>query len=293
MDPRQFPSDERFADWIAQYGTTGVKVYRLAEHPANEGCVAIYREMAMNERQILARLEQMEDENPGAYDYQEMIVSACLLHPTLESYPKPPFAAAELFGRIRQHGHGPLSTEEEMVTVNEDLGAIPRHVTNDIRTARAAAYEVFHNPQFSSVYKDLVVELASGPDGQIDAHTLDYLWRLSPGRLRDIAARIEQVHADVRREALQFLQGQSEMDGEEKQQRAEIIEDNFASPLEAIDRVVGAAATPSEDEEETGDASDKDPADVGGSDGALPPNRPPSDEEKRELDQEIQAILNQ
>ena len=293
MDPREFPSDDRFSEWIRQYGTTGVKTYGLT-HPANRGCVAVYREMTMNERQILARLEEVEDEHPGAYDYQRMIVSACLLHPTLESYPKPPIAAAEMFTRMRQHGHGPLEEEEEMVTQDKDLGAIPRHVTEDIKNARSAAYDVFHDQMFSSIYKDLIIELASGPDGQIDVHALDYLWGLSPGRIRDIAARVEQVHADVRREAVEFLRRDTDMDGEEKQQRAEMIEDNFASPMEAIDQVVGDAATPSDDEDEEESESDgpSTTMDQQGEEGELPPNRPPSEEQKRKLDQDIKEILD-
>lgn len=278
MDPREFPDDEQFAQWARRYGTTGVKNVELSMSP-NHGCIAVYREMSMNERQLLARMEEIDDEHPGAFDHQRMVVANCLLHPTLDAYPHPAFAAAELFPRIRQHGHGQMEEGEEMVTVDKEKGTIPRHMVRDIRNARKAAFEAFHSPTISSIYKDLIIEMASGPNGEIDPQTLDYLWKQSPGRIRDLAARIEQAHADIRREALQYLQeGAADMDAEEKQARAQHVEETFASPFVAIDTVVGKEATPGDDEEI--DEVQQEPQQH---DDSLPPNRPTSKEEVKEI----------
>lgn len=288
-----YPSDDRIAKWMQEHGTTGVKMYDL-EHHANANCVAVYREMAMAERQMLARLADMEEEHPGAYDYKRMIVSTCLLHPTIDDYPKPAVAAAELFGRISVHGHAPLDEEEEMITEDKDLGALPEHVANDFRKARRVAYDSFHNPKFGSVYRDLIVELASNQDGDINPQTLDYLWNQSPGKIRDIAGRVEQVHADIRREAISFLHKNSDMDADERKQRAKMIEDNFASPLEIIDEVAGDAVVPvSDDEEDEDEESTPDTKQTTAKedDSGLPPNRPPSQDEREDLDKKLKEII--
>lgn len=275
--PTEWPSDGKYGEWARRYGTTGVKNYLLkggqAGHPENRSCVAVYREMTMNERQLMARLREMNDQG-GNYDTPRIITSACLLYPTLDSYPRPAYAAAELFPRIRQHGHGPLGIEEETVTVDEDKGALPKHMVEDFKSARSAAYDAFHDDQTASVYTDLIVTMASGEDG-IDPQTLDYLWDLSPGRIRDLAARLEQAHADARREGKKYLQ-QADMDAEERQARAKRIEEVFDSPLAAIDAVVGEAATPT-DEEEKSEAKTKTKSQDDSGD--LPPNKPPSQEE--------------
>lgn len=278
MDPRSNPSDEQIATWAQRYGTTGVKTYDLSG-TKNRGCVAVYREMSMADRQLLARLEETGVEYPGAYDYQRMMVSNCLLYPTVEAYPHPPFAAAELFSRIRQHGHGPLYDDEEMVTEDEQKGQIPGHIVRDMRSARRAAYKTFHSPKASSIYTDLIIELASGPNGTIDPQTLDYLWGLSPGRLRDLSARIEQAHANIRKEAMEYLKQDSDMDGEEKQARAKHVESTFGSPFAPIDRVVGDAATPKPDEDEEQPEQEQPQRQTSGGDDDLPPNRPPTQEE--------------
>lgn len=156
------------------------------------------------------------------------------------------------------------------------------------------AYDTFHAPEYGSVYKELVIELASDHEGQIDPQTLDYLWSMSPGRVRDIAARVEQVHADVRRQALQFLHKSSELDGEQKQMRAEEIESNFASPWEAVDQVVGDAATPDEDEQEEEEEDNDGPvgkARAEDQEGGLPPNRPPDADEIRDIENEVRGIV--
>lgn len=282
MDPTEWPSDEEYGTWTRRYGTTGVKNHLLkggqTGHPENDGCVAVYREMTMNERQLMSRLRSLNDENPGAFDTPQIIVSGCLLYPTLDAYPRPSYAAAELFPRIRQHGHGPLSAQEETVTADEDRGALPLHMVEDFKAARSAAYDAFHNDRTASVYTDLIVTMASGEDG-IDPQTLDYLWDLSPGRIRDLAARLEQAHADARREGKKYLQ-QADMEAEERQARAKRIEEVFDSPLAAIDAVVGESATPTgSDESESRDEPQRGGPPQGKDDGELPPNGPPSQKE--------------
>jgi len=289
MDPRSFPKDEKIAEWADAYGTTGVKTYTL-KHPRNEGCVAVYREMSMSERQVMGRMQQIEDEHPGAYDYERMIASACLLHPTIESYPHPAFASAELFNRIRAHGHGPLDQDEEMVSGEEVEGAaLPRHIVDDMRNARELAYRAFHDPQVKSVYTDLIVDLATDPDTGVDAQLLDYLWHLSPGRLRDLAARLEQANADVRKEALAYLEANpGDLEQEQLEARAEQIEQQYAPPFEAIDATVGEAATPDLDEDtETEEEEETEPKQRE-TDEDLPPNAPPAVRQGIE-----QAVQNQ
>lgn len=300
MNTTQFPDDERYMEWLNAHGSTGVKNYELNAHPSNRGHVAVYREMSMGERQILARLDSMEEDHPGAFDLQRMLVSSCLLYPSVEDYPKPPYAVAELYSRVRQHGHGPLEDGEEMITENKDMGAVPEHVVEDIKSARDVAYDTFHAPEYGSAYKELVIELASDHEGQIDPQTLDYLWSLSPGRLRDIAARVEQVHADVRRQALRFLHRSNELDGEQKQARAEEIESNFASPWETIDQIVGDKATPDDEDDDGGGGDGEDrkttsepvgKARSQDQEGGLPPNRPPAEEEIRDIENEVRGIV--
>lgn len=290
MDPKSYPSDEQFAKWAKRYGTTGVKTYGLTGGN-NRGCVAVYREMSMADRQLLARMESVDEEYPGAYDYQRMIVANCLLYPTIDTYPHPPFAAAELFNRIRQHGHGPIDNDEELVTVDEQKGQIPAHITKDIKSARKAAFDAFHNPKVSSLYTDLIVELASGPQGAIDPQTLDYLWDLSPGRLRDLSARIEQAHADIRKEALEYLKKESDMDGEEKQARAKHVEQTFGSPFAPIDEVVGDRATP-DPEDDTDEATNQQQQPKSGGDDELPPNRAPTQEEWEAMVEKANEQMN-
>lgn len=281
-DPREFPPDTKIAEWATRYGTTGVKTYSLA-HPRNKGCVAVYREISMAERQVLGRMKQVEEDHPGAYDYERMIASTCLLHPTIASYPHPAFAAAELFNRIRAHGHAPLDQEEEIVSGEgvEDAG-LPRHVVDDMRNAREVAYRAFHDPEVKSVYTDLIVDMATDADSGVDPQTLDYLWQLPPGRLRDLAARLEQANADVRKEALAFLEANpGDLEQEQLEARAEQIEQQYAPPFETIDHTVGDAATPdldAEEEEETqgqeeAQGQKPEPRDT---DEDLPPNSPPA-----------------
>jgi hypothetical protein len=282
MDPREWPDDADYGKWTRRYGTTGVKNHLLeggqTGHPENKGCIAVYREMTMNERQLMARLRELNEENRNAFDTPEIIVSGCLLYPTLDAYPRPSWAAAELFPRIRQHGHGPLNAKEETVTEDEDKGALPRHMVEDFKSARSAAYDAFHDDRTASVYTDLIVTMASGEDG-IDPQTLDYLWDLSPGRIRDLAARLEQAHADARREGKQYLQ-QADMEAEERQARAKRIEEVFDSPLAAIDAVVGNAATPTDDDDEEDNTTTSKSPDQRRNEGEeLPPNAPPSQEE--------------
>ena len=281
MDPREWPSDEQYGTWTRRYGTTGVKNHMLeggqTGHPENKGCVAVYREMTMNERQLMARLRDINEENNNAFDTAEIIVSACLLYPTLDAYPRPSWAAAELFPRIRQHGHGPLSAKEKTVTTDESKGALPIHMVQDFKAARNAAYDAFHDDRTASVYTDLIVTMASGEDG-IDPQTLDYLWDLSPGRIRDLAARLEQAHADARKEGKRYLQ-QADMDAEERKARAKRIEEVFDSPLAAIDAVVGDAATPDPDPEPEEDSEQQTPTPRRNEDEELPPNGPPSQED--------------
>lgn len=294
-DPTSFPGDDQIQTWAERYGTTGVKNHTL-RHPANRGCVAVYREMSMAQRQIMGRMETIEEDHPGSYDYQRMIASSCLLHPTIDSYPQPAFAAAELFQRIRAHGHAPLSEEEEIVSGGEGEGALPEHVVSDIKNARENAYRAFKDPRVTSMYQDLILELATHPQHGVDVHVLDYLWRLSPGRLRDVAARVEQANAEVRKQALQVLeekQKSGEVESEQLQVRAQEIEDTYAPPFDPVDRTVGEAATPDTEPEDGEAAQGEEEAQAAQteerttSDSNLPPNQPPPDQIREGIDRAV------
>lgn len=290
MDPTTYPDDTQIAEWAERYGTTGVKTYDL-RHPSNKGCIAVYREMKMSERQVMGRMESVEEEHPGAYDYQRMLASTCLLYPTIDAYPNPAFAAAELFQRVRAHGHAPLSEEEEMVSADGQEGALPRHVVQDMKNARENAYRSFSDPRVTSVYQELIVDMATDPETGVDPVALDYMWRLSPGRLRDLAARLEQANASVRKEALQVLESKrGELEEQQIQAQAQQIKDRYDAPFRAIDATVGEEATPDADEEKEEDDQSAEQLDdtsttsrrETGEDSDLPPNRPPSPDELQE-----------
>ena len=141
MDPYTYPSDELLNKWANRYGSTGLKIYDLDLHAANEGCVAVYRESSMAERVTLARFAEIEKEHPGSYETMRMFVSNLLLYPNIDDYPEPTFAIAELFNIMRQHGHGPLSNDEEFVgqeVVDDEIviPGLPSSMVKDIKTAR-------------------------------------------------------------------------------------------------------------------------------------------------------------
>lgn len=234
IDPRSFPDDTQIAEWTETYGTTGVKTYVLEGHPENKNCVAVYREMSMRERAMLARLEEVDEEHPGAFDFRKMLVSTCLLYPTVESYPHPAFATTELFGRIRQHGHGPLPEEE--MTAEEAATQLPEHMIEDIRSARRVAQKAFEDGRYSSLYADLVVQLSTTTEGTLDIGLFNKLWGLSPGRIRDLAARVERARMDLRKAQFNVLEEEVE-DPEDRQKEAERIDRRLPSPFADIDDI--------------------------------------------------------
>lgn len=279
MDPFKWPPDDQIARWTERYGTTGVKTHVLEQsngHPRNRGAVAVYHEMSLAQRQLAYRLDKVDEKHPNAFDVSRMIVSGCLLYPTLDAYPHPATATEELLQRILQHGHGPLEEDEVMHPENSEKKGLPEHMVDDILEARDAAYHVFKNARYSSIYKDLVFELATNAQGEIDIQLMDYLWGQSPGRIRDIAARLEQAHAEIQKEALPAIRGNKDLDAEEKRARSKRIKSIYTSPFIGIDRIVGNRATPGYDDEEQDvkapapTEAEKKQAQSSG----LPPNRP-------------------
>jgi len=241
LDPRSYPNDERIAQWTRRHGATGVKTYVLDGHPQNTGCVAVYRELSMRERGMLARLEEVEEKHPGAFDYMKMLVSSALLYPTLETYPHPPFAASELFNRIRQHGHGPLPEEE--MSPEEAATQLPEHMIGDIKAARRVAKKSFEDGRYASLYADLIVQLATGPEGTLDIGVFNELWGLSPGRLRDLAGRVERARMDLREAQFKVLEEEIE-DPEKRQRQAEEIDRRLPSPFQDIDEATEGDTIP-------------------------------------------------
>jgi hypothetical protein len=282
MDPTTFPDDTEIAKWTEEYGSTGVKTYMLEGHPENDGCVAVYREMSMRERAMLARLEEVEEEHPGAFDYMKMLVSTCLLHPTLESYPNETFAASELFNRLRQHGHGPLP--EEDMTPEEAATQLPEHMIEDIRSARRVAKKAFEDGRYSSLYADLIVQLSTTTEGTLDIDLFDTLWGFSPGRIRDLAARVERARMDLREAQFNVLEEEVE-DAEQRQQQAQQIDRRLPSPFTDIDDVSEGETIPESDDDEPGGPPDgEDGGQVGAydeksvPDEELPPDTPSRDD---------------
>jgi len=247
MDPTTYPDDTQIAEWTERYGSTGVKTYVLDGHPKNNGCVAVYREMSMRERAMLARLEEVDEEHPGAFDYMKMLVSTCLLYPTVDAYPHPPFAANELFNRIRQHGHGPLP--EEDMTPEEAATQLPNHMIEDVQSARRVAKKTFEDGRYGSLYADLIVQLSTTTDGTLDIDVFDKLWGFSPGRIRDLAARVERARMDLREAQFNVLEEEIE-DAEQRQKQAKEIDRRLPSPFQDIDEVTEGATIPEGDAEE-------------------------------------------
>ena len=140
----------------------------------------------------------------------------------------------------------------------------------------------YHDAQVSSFYKDLILELAATAQEGIDPQTMDYLWNLAPGRIRDLAARIEQANADIRKQALKQIRSRAKQEGVEQEQieaQAERIETTYASPFEAIDETTGDATVPTGDGEEESEPEPNGQPKKQEGDGSLPPNRPaPSDQ---------------
>lgn len=280
MDPFEYPPDEQTAQWAERYGVTGVKTYVLDQpngHPANRGAVAVYHEMSLAQRQLAYRLDKIDEEYPGALDVARMAVAGCLLYPTIDAYPHPPTAVEELLPRMMQHGHGLLDADEDVIPEDREEGGLPEHLIDDIVEAREAAYHVFHDGRYSSVYKDLILELATDADGEIDIQLMDRLWHMSPGRVRDLAAQVEQAHADIQKSALPQIRKNKDLSKEEKQARADRIKRVYTSPFMGIDRVVGNRATPGHDDE---NQDVKAPAPTKEEvqqqmTSDLPPNRPP------------------
>lgn len=241
MDPTTFPDDTQIAEWTRRHGSTGVKTYVLDGHRENTDCVAVYREMSMRERAMLARLEEVEEEHPGAFDYMKMLVSTCLLYPTVESYPHPAFAATELFNRIRQHGHGPLPEEE--MSPEEAATRLPEHMIEDIRAARRVAKKAFEDGRYGSLYTDLIVQLSTTTEGTLDVSLFNELWGLSPGRIRDLASRVERARMDLREAQFNVLEEEVE-DAEQRQRQAEAIDRRLPSPFQDIDEVAEGETIP-------------------------------------------------
>lgn len=264
MDPFAYPDDALVAEWSRLYGTTGVKFVELIEHPANAGCIATYRELSLAERQVLARLEILEEQAPDAFDVPRMAVQMALLYPTLDAFPQPVFAAGELYPRIKQHGHGSLDFEEPL------YHGLPEHMVHDLRNARQAAQMVFEDPGFTSIYKDLIV-LAATDQGRTDRNLLERLWRYTPGQLRDFLSVIEQVQHRILQDVIKdpaFKGGAKE--------RAQIAQ-FYESPFAQMDRQTQGVIIPHTplSEDDAPEVSN-DPAPVPASTaGGLPPNRPP------------------
>lgn len=193
MDPYEYPGDEQLMRWSVRYGQTGVKLYTLDLYDENKDCIAVYREASMAERATLLRFEELNAEYPGSYEVMRMYVSTLLLYPNVDDYPHPAFAVGELYGRMKQHGHGPLQYLEKHLGQSEEKPGIPEHIVGDIKAARKNAYSVFHSGQYGSFYTNMILELCT-QDGVFDINLFDTLWRMSPGRLRELSANIEQVY---------------------------------------------------------------------------------------------------
>ncbi|RME29033.1 MAG: hypothetical protein D6800_03200 [Candidatus Zixiibacteriota bacterium] len=233
MDPRAYPSDEQIWTWASRYGTTGVKIYELQTHPANAGCVAVYREMTLSEGLLLQRLKELERSAPGAYDVPRMLVSSCLLYPTVDSYPEPAFAVIELYGRIQTQGHGYLPEED-----TDSL--VPEHIQKDIETARRVAGELLEGTEFSSIMAGFVLDLVS-LHGPVDVALLDRLLQMTPGQLRDLVARMDVLHAHLQQAAAAALRKNS---GGNRAQAASRIEALFPRLFQRYDQMVQAEASP-------------------------------------------------
>lgn len=259
-DPRSYPSDEQFAQWMEEYGTTGVKTTTVSGR--NSGCVAVYREMSMSERQVAGRIEEIDEEAPGVYDKMRMVVASCLLHPTLDSYPVPYQATAELFQEIKRSGHGPKDPDEPMIGPNgeeidpamaeeQGIPTLPEHMVEEIGGARRAVKRTFEDPEFTSIYRNVIIELAQtgDPTEGLDPGTIDYLWRLPIGRLRDLAAVIERANLEIRQESYDSLQHAEELSDEQKQQRSKQIDLAHQNPWQRIDQITGGQTNPSVEQE--------------------------------------------
>lgn len=243
MNVHEFPGDALYQKWLREYGTTGVKNHVLSQ-AENEGCVAVYREMSMADRQALARVETVVEEHPGAFQKERMLVSHCLLYPTLDAYPHSGKAAGELYMRVRTQGHGMRTPDDEVFETEK--GVIPEYMLEDVRNARAAASVLFTDSDLRSIYTDIVVDLCTGPDGMVRAEALHTIWQLTPGQVRDLAAIVEQINGNVRRETMKELQGSTDYNPQEKQQIAEQVAQKYASPYSGLDSAVGDAAFPKE-----------------------------------------------
>jgi hypothetical protein len=283
-DPTQYPSDQQLAQWMEEYGTTGVKTTPVSGR--NQGCVAVYREMSMSERQVAARIAEIDEEAPGVYDRMRMLVASCLLHPTVESYPVPYQAVAELFQEIKNSGHSPKGPDEDMigpdgepvgpeVAEEQEIPVLPGHMVEDINAARRSVRSTFEDPRFSSIYRNVIIELSQtgDPTEGLDPSTVDYLWRLPVGRLRDLAAVIERANLEIRQEAYQSLGAAENLSEDQKKQRSRQIDLAHQNPWQNVDRITGGAANPDvelgEEDEETEPDSPQDSGEK-----KVAPNRP-------------------
>lgn len=290
-DPTEFPSDETFSKWLNRYGTTGVKTASLDGR--NRGCIAVYREMSMSERQVAARVSKMDEESPGSYDPMRMLVSTCLLHPTLDSYPVPYQAAMSLFSEIKQSGHGPKSDQENMIGPEGQQTSLPEHMVEEIAGARAAAKKAFEDPEFASVYKNIIVELAQNGDPQegLDPQTFDYLWRLPIGRLRDVAATLEQANLEIRKSAYEALENSSDLSSEQREERSKQIDLAHPNPWAQIDNMTGGATVPGSENESSEQQQEKrkQPEKKGPEDPGVAPNQPSREVDTEALKEELRG----
>jgi hypothetical protein len=265
-------------------------------HPGNAGCVAVFREASLEDRACLARFEGIEEEAPGSFEVMRMFVGAMLLYPTVDDYPEPAYAVAELFGYFRQYGHGPVSVDEphEGAEVDEETGEVyspglPEHIARDLRNARANAKKVFTDPRYTSFYRNLILDLAT-KNGVLDVRTYDYLWGLTPGRLRDVVARVEQAHMALRTQAFETL---STLPAGAQADAAAHIDRTYATPMAALDEMSRGATIPEmfvdepydDDEEDTYQDPAESLSDLPPN--GLPPNAPFS---KAALIREIEGL---